>query len=136
MSSPLISAEEFMAKYDGKLELVDGRVTHRGRPVEIIDDRITLPGKSPEPSSGCVLKVPPQLCVEVRSPSNTWTDIFAKIADYFRAGVTAVLVLDPDTATASVYRADTGQQIFTQDQELTLPDVLPGFSVPVRRFFA
>ncbi len=48
----------------------------------------------------------------------------------------AVLVLDPDTLTASVYRGDTLQEIFRADDELTLPDVLPGFSVPVRRFFA
>lgn len=78
----------------------------------------------------------PELCVEVRSPSNTWMDIFGKTLDYLRIGVSVVLVLDPDTQTASVYRSDSGQHIFNADDELTLPDVLPGFAVPVRRFFA
>lgn len=81
------------------------------------------------------LPVAPDLVVEVRSPSDRWSDVFAKVSDYLAAGVTAVLVLDPERNTASVYRDDNGQQIFTAADELTLPDVLPGFAVPVRRFF-
>ena len=88
------------------------------------------------PAPDTFLEVPPELCVEVRSASNTWSDIFIKVGEYIGIGVNAVLVLDPDTQTASVYRADTLQQIFRVDDELTLPDVLPGFAVPVRRFFA
>jgi Uma2 family endonuclease len=80
---------------------------------------------------------PPDLCAEVVSPSNTWSDIFAKTAEYHAAGVTVVVVLDPDTKIASVYRKLNGddQHEFGVDAELTLPDVLPGFSVPVRAFF-
>ena len=89
----------------------------------------------PGPAPDGVSELVPELTVEVRSPSNTWTQIFGKIGDYLRVGVTAVLVLDPDGLTASVYRADTGQQIFHTGDELTLPDVLPGFAVPVKRFF-
>lgn len=89
----------------------------------------------PGPAPATFLETPPDLCVEVRSPSNTWSDIFAKVGDYLSVGVTAILVLDPDTQTASVYRG-TGQQILTAADTLTLPDVLPGFSVPVARFFA
>lgn len=92
----------------------------------------TLP---PGPAPDGVSELVPELTVEVRSPSNTWTQIFGKIGDYLQVGVKAVLVLDPDGLTASVYRADTGQQIFHTGDELTLPDVLPGFAVPVTRFF-
>jgi Uma2 family endonuclease len=90
------------------------------------------PGPAPNGPSGII----PELCVEVRSPSNTWSDIFIKVGEYIGIGVNAVLVLDPDTQTASVYRGDGHQQIFRADDELTLPEVLPGFAVPVRRFFA
>jgi hypothetical protein len=37
--------------------------------------------------------------------------------------------------TASVYRADELQRIFDNGDELTIPDVLPGFAVAVRRLF-
>lgn len=50
-------------------------------------------------------------------------------------GVQVVVILDPPTESASVYRPGTRQDIFEKDQTLTLPDVLPGFAVPVARFF-
>jgi len=76
----------------------------------------------------------PELVVEVRSPSNTWTAIFGKVGDYLAAGVTAVLVLDPDGLAASVYRA-SGQVIHHTGDTLDLADALPGYTVPVRNFF-
>ena len=83
-----------------------------------------------------MLEVMPELVVEVRSPSDLWTEVFGKVSDYIGAGVTAVVVLDPQTETASVYRAGTTQETFAKDQTLTVEDVLPGFAVPVARFFA
>ena len=88
------------------------------------------PGPAPEGLSDVV----PELVVEIRSPSNTWMAIFSKVGDYLQAGVTAILVLDPDGVTASVYRG-TGQVILHAGDTLTLPDVLPGFAVPVAKFF-
>jgi Uma2 family endonuclease len=83
-----------------------------------------------------LLPVAPDLVVEVRSPSEYWTDVFTKVVEYLKAGVRVVVVLDPKTATASVYRPDELQQIFHNSDPLVLPDVLPGFSVPVERLFA
>jgi Uma2 family endonuclease len=82
-----------------------------------------------------MLPITPELAVEVRSPSDRWTDVFTKVVEYLKAGVRVVVVLDPPTATASVYRDDELQQIFHNSDPLTLPDVLPGFSVPVDRLF-
>jgi Uma2 family endonuclease len=82
------------------------------------------------------LEVAPELVVEVRSPSDRWTDVVGKGLEYLDAGVTAVVILDPPTASAVVYRADARSEIVEGDQPLTLPDVLPGFAVPVSRFFA
>jgi Uma2 family endonuclease len=83
-----------------------------------------------------LLPVVPDLVVEVRSPSERWTDLFAKVVEYLQAGVRVVVVLDPKTESASVYRADELQQIYHNSDELTLPDVLPGFAVVVSRLFA
>jgi Uma2 family endonuclease len=82
-----------------------------------------------------LLPDPPDLVVEVRSPSDTWTKAFAKVIEYLEAGVRVVVLVDPDTATASVYRPDELQQIHDNGDELTIPDVLPGLSVPVKKFF-
>jgi Uma2 family endonuclease len=76
----------------------------------------------------------PELVVEVRSPSNTWTAIFDKVGDSLAAGVTAVLVLDPDGMTASVYRA-SGQVIHHVGDAVDLADALPGYTAPVAKFF-
>lgn len=79
----------------------------------------------------------PDLCVEVVSPTNTWTEVFTKVGEYLGIGVKAILVIDPDSSTASVYRDQPGtpQQIFNREDSLTLPDVLPGFAIEVKRFF-
>ena len=81
------------------------------------------------------LKGPPELVIEVRSPTDRWSQLFGKVGEYLGAGVLVVVVIDPNTETVSVYRDDGRQQILTTTDELTLPDVLPGFAAPVARFF-
>ncbi|QDU22979.1 hypothetical protein ETAA1_49690 [Urbifossiella limnaea] len=76
----------------------------------------------------------PELIFEVRSPSNTWREINAKVGEYFKAGVKAVCVLDPDTESVGVYTPDEFPRRHTADEELTLPEVFPDFRVPVREF--
>jgi Uma2 family endonuclease len=82
-----------------------------------------------------VLPVIPELVVEVRSPSVSWSNVVAKMLDYVKAGVPVVVILDPKTRSASVFRDQDRQDIFEADEDLALPDVLPGFSAPVARFF-
>ena len=55
--------------------------------------------------------------------------------DYIRAGVPVVVILDPKTRSASVFRNQDRQDIFEADEILTVPDVLPGFAVPVASLF-
>jgi Uma2 family endonuclease len=89
--------------------------------------------KGPMPQG--LVPVAPDLVIEVRSPSEGWNDVFIKVGEYLSAGVRAVVVLDMTTLSASVYRKDEFQQIFDNGDTLTIPDVLPGFTVPVRSFF-
>lgn len=78
----------------------------------------------------------PDLVFEVRSPTDRRGDTQIKVGEYLTAGVTVVVLLDPATEAATVYReADELPQRFAGDEELTVPDVLPGFAVPVKRFF-
>jgi Uma2 family endonuclease len=77
----------------------------------------------------------PDLIVEVRSPTDRMKAMIEKAYEYLDVGVAVVVQLFPETQTAVVFRPDDIPQPFPSDAELTLPDVLPGFSVPVRSFF-
>jgi Uma2 family endonuclease len=80
--------------------------------------------------------VVPELIVEVRSPSDRWSKVLEKVTEYLKAGVVAVIVVDPQSLSVQVHR-DTDQmpQTLRDTDELALPDLLPGFSVPVKRLF-
>ena len=77
----------------------------------------------------------PELVAEVRSPSDLWTDVFAKVEEYLATGVGVVIVLDPEKRSASVCRPGPVQKDFHAGDTLTVPDVLPGFAVEVGRLF-
>jgi Uma2 family endonuclease len=80
--------------------------------------------------------VPPiELVVEVKSPSDSILEMTNKATEYLAAGVKVVMVLDPETESAAVYRADEFPHRFHNGDSVVLPDILPGFAVPVAKFF-
>lgn len=81
------------------------------------------------------LSVPPDLVVEVRSPTDRIGAVSAKAIEYTTAGVRVALVIDPVSQSVAVFRPDELPVRLHNGDELTLPDVLPGFAVPVRAFF-
>ena len=107
--------------------------TFRGADVCYISYEL-LPKDQPLPRGA--LEVAPELVIEVRSPSDRRSDIEIKNWECLRAGVIVVVLLDPAIEAATVYReTEDIPQRFSNGDELTLPDVLPGFSVAVRKFF-
>ena len=93
----------------------------------------TLPADQPTPLGP--LAAPLELVVEVRSPSDSVKDVTNKAFEYIDAGVKVVLVLDPKVEAAAVFRANELPFRLHNGDELTLPDILPGFAVPVKAFF-
>jgi Uma2 family endonuclease len=81
------------------------------------------------------LDVVPDLVVEVRSPTDRWQKVLAKVSEYLTAGVIVVVVADPATDSALVYRDEGLPQTFGPNDTLTIPDLLPGFGVPVARLY-
>ncbi|WP_439631923.1 Uma2 family endonuclease [Gemmata sp.] len=77
----------------------------------------------------------PDLVVEVRSPSDRIPHLSAKASEYLDAGVTVVLVLDPETESLAVFRENEFPVRMHNGDELALPDVFPGFAVAVKAFF-
>ena len=80
-------------------------------------------------------EVAPELVFEVRSPGDRWREIYAKVAEYLDLGVLVVCVLDPETRTAHLYDSDHPARVLGADDELTFPECLPGFAVPLRNLF-
>jgi Uma2 family endonuclease len=81
------------------------------------------------------LDSPPDLIIEVLSPSDRWPKTLAKVAEYLEAGTTVVVVLDDERRLAHVYEADGATRILAAEEELTVPDLLGDFRVSVGRFF-
>jgi Uma2 family endonuclease len=82
-----------------------------------------------------VTEYAPELVFEVLSPSNRWSEVERKVQEYLSVGVVAVVILEADDRTATVFRRDELKQVFDNGDEFSVPDVLPGFSVPVRKLF-
>lgn len=80
-------------------------------------------------------KGPPDLAVEILSPSNTASEMLEKIDDYLTAGCRLVWVIDPERRTITVYDPSTRPIVLRETETLAGGDVLPGFAVQVQRFF-
>jgi Uma2 family endonuclease len=79
--------------------------------------------------------MPPELVIEVLYPSDRWVDVLEKVLEYLKVGVLVVCVLDPKSETAHLYYSDQPDRILSLDDELTFPECLPGFRIPVKSFF-
>jgi Uma2 family endonuclease len=80
--------------------------------------------------------VPPDLAVEVVSPSNRAGKLHRKIGEYLDAGALMVWVVYPIRRRVTVYRPDEEEPITFKDGEFleNFPE-LPGFRCAVADFF-
>jgi Uma2 family endonuclease len=77
----------------------------------------------------------PDLAVEVLSPNDRASDVNAKVQTWLDAGAVVVLVVDPQTQTVAVHRQPREVHILGRDDVLTIADLLPEFSLPVKEIF-
>jgi Uma2 family endonuclease len=76
----------------------------------------------------------PDLVAEVISPNDLAGEVEAKLAEWLDAGVKVVWVVNPTTRSVRVH-GSSGYTFLRASDTLTVPDVLPGFSVPVADLF-
>ncbi len=79
--------------------------------------------------------VPPDLAVEVLSPSDRMADALSKVAMCLEAGVALVWLVDPATRTATVFRPDSAPRTAGRDGSLDGGDVLPGLAISLAEVF-
>src|SRR5688572_1891562 len=75
------------------------------------------------------------VAIEVWTREGLWLDVFQRMVEHLQRGVTIVLFLSERHRSINVYRDDTAPCQFEYGEALEVPDLLPGFSVPVARFF-
>lgn len=79
--------------------------------------------------------IPPDLAVEVISPSDIYEEVFEKIGEYFAFGVKQVWIVSPESKTLTVYQSLKKITIFTKEDELICEEVLPNFRLQLSEIF-
>lgn len=79
---------------------------------------------------------PPDLSVEVISPSDLASEVSFKTSQYLRAGTRAVVVVDPEKRIVYVHRV-SGADVVTKiaEEVLEVEDVVPGWRMALGEIF-
>ena len=77
----------------------------------------------------------PDLVVEVISPNDKALEVAGKRDEWLDAKVRTVWLVEFETRTVQVFRADGTSALLRAADTLTAPDLLPGFAVPVADLF-
>jgi Uma2 family endonuclease len=83
-----------------------------------------------------IASLAPDLAVEILSAGNTPGEMQLKLQDYFQAGSRLVWLVDPETRTVRVYTSPRRSRLLTEEDTLDGGKVLPGFSLPIKKWFA
>jgi Uma2 family endonuclease len=92
-----------------------------------------LPGHTRPPGH---VPVPPDLAVEVKSPSDTPGRIAAKLKVWTDAGVPLIWWVYPETKTVHVHRLGQPVEVLHMGDVLDGEDILPGFRLPIADIFS
>ncbi|PDW04469.1 Uma2 family endonuclease [Candidatus Viridilinea mediisalina] len=79
--------------------------------------------------------IPPDLAVEVVSPSDSAEDLRQKVQEYLKAGTPLVWVVYPRTREVVAHTPDGLARSFGAEDTLSHAQVLPGFSLVVKELF-
>lgn len=79
--------------------------------------------------------VPPDLAVEIVSPTDKQYDVIEKAFAYLKSGTRLVWVIEPVAKTVMVYRSETDFTLLTYEDTLTGEAVVEGFACPVAQLF-
>jgi Uma2 family endonuclease len=88
----------------------------------------------PEVPEGYI-QIPPDLAVEVVSPSDHYSKIQTKVRHYMTRGVRLVWVVDPEDRSVTVYHPPGQAAILQEHDTLSGEDVLPDFRCAVADLF-
>ena len=79
--------------------------------------------------------MPPDLAIEVVSPTDIQYRVVEKAFAYLNAGTRLVWIIEPVGKTVTVYRSETDIKMLTCADTLSGEDVVEGFSCQVTELF-
>ncbi|HEX8158052.1 MAG TPA: Uma2 family endonuclease [Solirubrobacteraceae bacterium] len=79
---------------------------------------------------------PPDLAIEVVSPSDRHSEVLAKALQWLDAGAQVVVVAEPRRRVVTAYRSGTDIRVLGAGDTLDLDDVVCGFAPQVANLFA
>lgn len=91
-------------------------------------------GRIPRDLTASVGEEPPDLVIELLSPTDRAGQVQRKVVDWLRAGVRLLWYVDPDTGITTVYHAGRITSV-GPDEDLDGVDVLPGFRFRLRSVY-
>ena len=89
----------------------------------------------PEVTTEFPLRLRPDWICEVVSPSDTAEEVEANVFEYLAAGTAAVWVVYPRSQRVTVHTPDGLARTYGLEATLTMPDLLPGFSLLIKELF-
>jgi Uma2 family endonuclease len=94
-------------------------------------------GRLPPGAGNDVLRVPPDLIVEIYSATNNRKpgDFQRRIRDYLDGGARLLWVIYPEARYAMVHRPDGSARMAREHEELDGEDVLPGLRIELGELF-
>ena len=108
------------------------------RPAQVefeIDQSVKHPDKGGREIGVIAVSVSPELAVEVISPSESAADVDRKVELLLAHGSQTVWVIYPRTSKVQVYLANRTSFSRGIHDSLSLPDLLPGWELPVAGLF-
>ncbi len=81
------------------------------------------------------LEIPPELIVEIISPSDRWQDVREKIQEYFNGGARWIWIVEPKGEQVLIYSSPTAITQLSSSDVLRGEASLAGFEMPVEEIF-
>jgi Uma2 family endonuclease len=75
--------------------------------------------------------IPPDLMVEVKSSTDSIVDLRDKIDEFLAQGTVVGILVNPEEHTVEIRRSDQEPILLHDGDLLTVPDLLPGWEVPI-----
>jgi Uma2 family endonuclease len=110
------------------------RFEHNRRPDAIYVQHATWPVNRRRPSDQA-WDIVPEICIEVVSPTDSSNEIWAKVVEYFDAGVKEVWVIHPTIDHVEVFTSIKSSRHYDRSDTLRGDPVIPGFELPLAELF-
>ncbi|NEP77668.1 MAG: Uma2 family endonuclease [Okeania sp. SIO3B3] len=114
-----------------------GRVTGSSAGFRLPDGNLRGPDVSFVPAAKmrqaprAFAEIVPDLTIEVRSASDNIKPLAEKLQRFIELGSQVGILVDPKNLTVTVYRASGEPIVLTNEDTLTIPELLPGWELPI-----